>query len=274
MTTLMVHLEVGHANTRLLQAAAELAKRLDASVMGIAVCQPLQILYGDAYIPGEIIDQDREEREKEIKDAEIEFRTALQEYAGRLDWRSTLTFMPASRYLADQARCADLVVTGVDHGTSLLDASNRLDIGDLVMQLGRPIIIVPEIAEQVRFERVLVAWKDSRESRRAVLDSLPLLKRAEHVAVCEVASEEGMASARTHLDDVVSWLKRDGIAAEPVASLTTGDDAARLDTIACDLAADIIVAGAYGHSRLREWALGGVTKDLLLRSARCSFVSH
>ena len=82
------------------------------------------------------------------------------------------------------------------------------------------------------------------------------------------------AGATEWQNAVVNWLKRDGITAEAVASLSTGDDAARLDGIASDQAADIIVAGAYGHSRLREWALGGVTKDLLLRAGRCSFVSH
>jgi len=275
MTTLMVHLELGHANTRLLQAAADLATRLGADVMGIAACQPLQNIYGDGYISGDVIEQDREELEKEIKDAETEFRAALQSPHGKtLDWRSRVTFMSLADYLADQARCADIVVTGVDHNESLFDSSRHVDIGDLVMQLGRPVLIVPAAAEKVGFERVLIGWKDTRESRRAVLDALPLLKKATHVAVCEIASEKGMAAARAHLGDVVSWLKRDGIAAEAIASLATGDDAARLEGIASSQGADIIVAGAYGHSRFREWALGGVTKDLLLRADRCSFVSH
>ena len=275
MTTLMVHLELGHANTRLLQAAADLAMRLSADVMGIAACQPLQIIYGDGYVSGDLIEQDREELEKEIKDAETEFRVALQSHhGGSLEWRSTVTFTSLADYLADQARCADLIVTGVDHNGSIFDSSRHVDIGDLVMQLGRPVLIVPAAAEKVGFERVLIGWKDTRESRRAVLDALPLLKKAAHVAVCEIASEEGMAAAHAHLGDVVNWLKRDGITAEAIASLSTGDDAARLDGIASDQAADIIVAGAYGHSRLREWALGGVTKDLLLRAGRCSFVSH
>jgi nucleotide-binding universal stress UspA family protein len=57
-------------------------------------------------------------------------------------------------------------------------------------------------------------------------------------------------------------------------ALAMENDAAQLDAIANDQAADVIIAGAYGHSRLREWALGGVTKELLLRAGRCSFVSH
>lgn len=70
MSTLMVHLELGHANTRPLEAAADLAMRLNADVMGIAACQPLQIIYGDGYVSGDLIEQDCEELEKEIKAAE------------------------------------------------------------------------------------------------------------------------------------------------------------------------------------------------------------
>ena len=157
---------------------------------------------------------------------------------------------------------------------SIFDSSHHVDIGDLVMQLGRPALIVPAVAGKVSLERVLIGWKDTRESRRAVLDALPLLKKADHVVVCEIAPEEGMAAARAHVGDVVSWLKRDGIKAEPGAALSTGDDATRLKAIAGDQAADVIVAGAYGHSRVREWAFGGITKDLLLRADRCAFVSH
>ena len=274
MATLMVHLELGHANPKLLQAAADLAGRLNADVMGIAACQPLQIIYGDGYVSGDLIEQDREELEKEIHDAETEFRAALQKHSGSLEWRSTVTFRSLADYLADQGRCADLVITGVDRSGSIFDSSRHVDIGDLIMQLGRPALIVPAAARKVSLERVLIGWKDTRESRRAALDALPLLKKADHVAVCEIASEEGMAAAHARLEDVVSWLKRDGIAAEPVAALSTADDATRLNAVASDQAADVIVAGAYGHSRLREWALGGVTKDLLLRADRCSFVSH
>jgi nucleotide-binding universal stress UspA family protein len=274
VATLMVHLELGHANPKLLQAAADLAGRLNADVMGIAACQPLQIIYGDGYVSGDLIEQDREELEKEINDAETEFRAALQKHSGSLEWRSTVTFRSLADYLADQARCADLVITGVDRSGSIFDSSRHVDIGDLIMQLGRPALIVPAAAGKVSLQRVLIGWKDTRESRRAALDALPLLKKADHVAVCEIASEEGMAAAHARLEDVVSWLKRDGIAAEPVAALSTADDATRLNAVASDQAADVIVAGAYGHSRLREWALGGVTKDLLLRADRCSFVSH
>ena len=160
-----------------------------------------------------------------------------------------MTFTSLADYLADQARCADLVIIGVDRSASIFDSSRHVDIGDLVMQLGRPALIVQAVAGKVSLERVLIGWTDMRESRRAVLDALPLLWKADNVAVCKIALEAGMA-AHAHLEDVVGWLKRDGIAAEPVAALSTADDATRLDAIASDQGADVIGAGAYGHSRL------------------------
>lgn len=274
MTTLMVNLQLGRSNAKLLQVTADLAGRLGADVMGIAAAQPLRIAYGDSYVPGEVIEQDRRELEKEITDAEIEFRSNLSRYNANLEWRSGVTFVPLADYLADQARCADLLITGVDHSGSIFDASHHVDIGSLVMQIGRPALIVPAATETVSFDRVLVGWKDNRESRRALLDALPLLSKAHHVAVCEIAPQEKMAAARDHLADVVGWLRRHEIVAEPIAAAATADDAAQLDAIASVQACDVIVAGAYGHSRLREWALGGVTKDLLLRANRCCFMAH
>ena len=94
---------------------------------------------------------------------------------------------------------------------------------------------------------------------------MPLLKRADHVVVVEIAGEEELAAARTHVEDVVGWLERHGVVAEALACRSSGDEATRLSNIAQEQDADLIVAGAYGHSRLHEWVLGGVTRDLLLR---------
>jgi nucleotide-binding universal stress UspA family protein len=80
--------------------------------------------------------------------------------------------------------------------------------------------------------------------------------------------------AHKHLEEVAGWLGRHGVKAEGRASLSTGEDADRLYAIAKEQGADVVVAGAYGHSRLREWVLGGVTRDLLLRADICALVSH
>ena len=272
--TLMVHLELGHSNANLLQIAGDLAERFTAGVIGIAACQPMQIVFDNTgYVPGDLIEQDRKEKAKELKEAEAEFRTTLQSRIGFLDWRSTVTLGSLSDYLAGEARGADLVITGVTSG-ALLDASPRVSTSDLIMQVGRPVLILPSAAENLKLERVVIGWKDTRETRRAAFDALPLLKKAAHVIVVEIAAEEELAAARTRLKDVVGWLKRHGVVAEFLALPSTGDDATRLNGIAQEQDADVVVAGAYGHNRLREWALGGVTRDFLLRADRCSLLSH
>ena len=271
--TLMVHLEPGHSNAGLLKIAGDLAERFDARVIGIAAGRAMQFVYGDGYIPEELIDRDRGQLEKTIKEAEAEFSKTLRTRVGTLEWRSEVMFTPLSEYVAREARSADLVVTGVGSG-GVLDASRLINIGDLVMQVGRPVLIVPSAADKLKLEQVVIAWKDTRETQRAVFDALPLLKTAAHVTVVEISADEDMAAARTHVEDVVGWLKWHGVVAESHASPSVGDDASLLNAIAEELGADVIVAGAYGHSRMREWVLGGVTRDLLLHAEHFSLLSH
>jgi hypothetical protein len=110
--TLMVHLELGHPNTALLQVAGGLAERLHSSVVGVAACQPMPIIYNDGYIPSDLIDQDRQQIDSEMTTAEADFRTAL---GGRVEisgWRPIVTSVALSTQLAVEARCADLVIIG------------------------------------------------------------------------------------------------------------------------------------------------------------------
>jgi nucleotide-binding universal stress UspA family protein len=104
--------------------------------------------------------------------------------------------------------------------------------------------------------------------------ALPLLQLAGRVSVVEIAPAEDLAGAQARVQDVAVWFGRHGIEAKPVAMAATGDDAARLDEVMQEQAADLLVAGAYGHSRVREWVLGGVTRNLLLHADRPVLVSH
>lgn len=272
--TLMVHMELGRPNAALLRVAGDLAEKFSASVTGIAVCQPMRVIYSEGYVPGDLIAEDRIEREAELATAEAEFRESLRNRAGHLEWRSAIVEDSLSDFLCREARSADLVVTGADRNASFLDNTRHLDIGDFVMHVGRPVLIVPAVLDQLKFDRVLVGWKNSRETRRAVADALPFLKLAAHVVLLEIATEQDLIVAHQRLDGVRQWLARHGVAAETVVAPSTGEDAHQLHALALEHRAEIIVAGAYGHSRVREWVLGGVTRDLLLRAGRCSLVSH
>jgi nucleotide-binding universal stress UspA family protein len=136
------------------------------------------------------------------------------------------------------------------------------------------VLVVATESSPLELKRVIVAWKDTREARRAAADALPILKIATSVSLVEIAPEAELIAASARLADVAAWLARHDVTAECLPIASDGDDADRLNVLAKEWGADLIVAGAYGHSRVREWALGGVTRSLLGTSLRSVFVSH
>lgn len=280
MTTpasLMVRLAAGVPNDALLLLTADLATRLKVTqVIGISACQPVQI-YGtpDMYVPPDFVNWDREQIDKELKAAEGAFRVALHGKVTTVEWRSTVvTYGSIVDYVADQMRAADLLITTAEEGGSLFDRTRHVNVADLVLRAGRPVLVAGSTVDTLDLRSVLVAWKDTREARRAVEDALPLLMLADRVIVVEVAAAEDLADARIRLEDVADWLARHGVAAAVRAVAAANEEATELGNIAKELEAGLLVGGAYGHTRLREWVLGGVTRDLLLRPTCCSLLSH
>ncbi len=270
--TLMVHMELGRANDGLLAVAASLAVRLDASVIGIAARQPVQVIYTDGcYISPDVIQQDRDQVEREFAGAEAEFRGAMQLHPKRLQWRSMVTTEKSYAFVAREARSADLVLTSKPPPTRL--DPEQVTAGQLVMELGRPVLVVPPQVAALPLEHAVLAWKDTREARRAALDAVPLLKLAKRVTVIEVIDDEARSASLARLSSVADWLGGHGVAADTLAA-PSGNDSHLLQTLCRERHADLVVAGAYGHSRLREWALGGVTRDLLLHAECCTLLSR
>jgi nucleotide-binding universal stress UspA family protein len=146
---------------------------------------------------------------------------------------------------------------------------------DLVMQAGRPLLVVPDACNWLDLRSVLIAWKDTAEARRAVADALPLLRKATDVTVVEIVEEPAdRTAALSPVKDVAAWLSRHGVSASAQVPEECGEAGALLERIASEVAAGVIVGGAYGHSRLREWILGGVTRRLVNPSNRCSLLSR
>jgi len=140
------------------------------------------------------------------------------------------------------------------------------------MQCGRPVLVVPPMQHSIFAERVVIAWKDSREARRAVADSMTFLKQAKEVFVTLIRDDTDASGP----DDVVAHLRRHAISAEPLihAGRITRDPADEILDIAAEKGADLVVCGAYGHSRMREWVFGGVTRALLNSSSVACLMSH
>ncbi len=267
--TVMVNLDPGEVNAAVLDVAGDLSERFHARVIGIAAGQMVTNIYADGYVAGSLIDQSRGDLERLVQSAETEFRHALHNRAGTIEWRSAVTFGSPAAYVSGEARSADLLVTGSGKGPL-----RSVNTADLVMQAGRPVLAVPAGTAALNAGRVMLAWKDTREARRAACDALPLLKLAEKVFVVEVAGEDDRADAEQRTGDVVAWLGRHGVAAEAIVSAPEGSDQQRLQQIAHEQKAGLVVAGAYGHSRVREWIVGGVTRSLLDEPGCCSLLSH
>ncbi len=273
--TVMVSLALDQPNTARLRVARELADRFEAALVGVAAAQFAPPLYfTDGAQAQGLIDQGEASVRKRLGELEAEFRAATGSRAGRVEWRSAMDF-PA-RYVAQQARSADIIVSG-GRSPAFSDAFSLASPKDLVVQAGRPVLVAPDGVDWLDLRSVLVAWKDTPEARRAVADSLPLLRKAKNVTVVEIPEQEDSGAAATaRVADVVAWLARHGVAATArVSEMEPGEETTdHLEMIADDVAAGLVVAGAYGHSRFRELILGGFTQYLINQSARCVLLSH
>ena len=146
----------------------------------------------------------------------------------------------------------------------------------LLLQVGRPVLVVPASG---RFDAVgstvMVAWKDTRESARAVHDALPILCRARHVhLVCLERPADNRHVSRSQLDELHRWLLRHEVEATLHQEAANSGIGQRLLARAGELGADLVVMGGYGHSRLHELVLGGVTRTLLAHMSVPLLLSH
>jgi nucleotide-binding universal stress UspA family protein len=266
--TIMVHVDLDESSDARLRLAAELAKRFDATLIGTsAALVPAE--YGPYLGPTKFA-QEQDGVSALLARCEVAFRQMAAGTGIKHEGRAA-NDLP-DEVVAREARAADLVVVGrVSPSTSVLRA---VDTGRAVLRAGRPVLVVPLGVETLGAERIVIGWKDTREARRAVLDALPFLHEAKHVRIVEVADAGDDARAQRRLDDVAHYLMRHRIAADPRVLTQTHDVGDALMRIAHEDSADLIVAGAYGQSRLGEWVFGGATRSLLSGCPVCCLLSH
>jgi nucleotide-binding universal stress UspA family protein len=272
--TVMVSLALGQPNDARLQVAGELAERFEAAIVGVAAAQFAPPLYfTDGTAAQRLIDQEEASIKRRLADLEVQFRTATRARGGRVEWRSAMDF--PVRFVLAQARCADIVVSGGE-SPAFSDSFALASPKDLVMQTGRPLLVVPDGVNWLDLRSVLVAWKDTPEARRAVADALPMLRKAKEITIAEIPeADDDRSVVASRVSDVAAWLARHGVTATArVVEAGNETAAAQVERIAGDVGAGLIVAGAYGHSRFRELILGGVTQYLVTQSARCVLLSH
>jgi nucleotide-binding universal stress UspA family protein len=271
--TVMVSLALDRPNDAPLAVAGQIAERFDAGLIGIVaavVSPPLYFTAGDE--AQTLIDEEQASVKRRMSELEGQFREAAKNRAKHVEWRCAIDF-PA-RYVLQHARCADIIVCG-GRSDGLSDPFATITPRDLVMEAGRPLLVVPDPVDWLDPRSVLVGWKDTPEARRAIVAALPMLRKAKDVAVAEIVeAEHGQAAAVNRVRDVVRWLSRHGVSASELVAPQDQDANVQLDAWAANVGAGMVVAGAYGHSRFRELVLGGMTQYLITQTARCALLSH
>jgi nucleotide-binding universal stress UspA family protein len=268
----MVYVDVEGIPEQRVRIASELAAKFDAALIGFSARAVPPMFVAEGVIIEETTEADLREMRAALAKRGNWFRGVVGTDRRDVEWRTALDF-PGDA-LEREARCADLVVMA-QRNQGRYDNYRSLDPRDVLLKLGRPALLVAPGVATLRAEHVVVAWKDTREARRAVLDAIPFLRTAKRVSVVEVHARDQERNASARVDDVVRYLARRGIVADPKPILHRGkSDADHLVEFAINQDADLLVAGAYGHSRLGEWIFGGMTRDILASCPLCCLMSH
>jgi nucleotide-binding universal stress UspA family protein len=275
--TILVHCDAGKAADARLSAAVELAGRHQAHLVGLHAKPPFEPpVYGDASYA---LDRFYEAHEATMKTSEDASRT-LFEKATRgtglsAEWRSADGY--ADQLLTLHARYADLTIVGqTDPDRDDLPPPSDLP-ESVALATGRGTLIVPFIATpKMPMGKVMLCWNGSREAARAASDALPLLRAATHVTVLSIEPKSSADSGGSHAGaDIATWLGRHGVTA--TVQRDTAPDADAGEVIlsrAMDYGSELIVMGIYGHSRLREFVLGGASRTILASMTVPVFMAH
>jgi nucleotide-binding universal stress UspA family protein len=277
LKNLLVHIDDTPHCAHRLDVAAKLARDFGAHLSGIYVV-PLPVvpaMMSTGYFPeGFIEEQEKLERER-AKKAKETFDAYMARAGIASEWRQREGALAS--IVSMNARYADLAIVSQADPAGLPGHEVAALPAEVALTSGRPVLIIPYIGPgRSVATHVMVGWNASREATRAVNDAIPLLQRAKKVTVLSVDPEGGTAGhGQIPSADISLHLARHGVKVEAAQTVTGEIDVG--DAIlsrAADLGADLIVIGAYGHSRMREFILGGATRHLLQHMTVPLLISH
>jgi nucleotide-binding universal stress UspA family protein len=272
---IVVNLSVGEKPGPACAYAVSLAAAFDAHLAGIAfLYDPIVPISGAGYIPADVIDAQERENEQATRSALNQFNTACAR-AGVSAEPLTLTasYGGVGEQFGRIARRFDVAIVGqAEPETSAVE---EIIAESALFESGRPVIVVPYIQKApFKLDNVMVCWDGSRSAARAIADAMPLLAKSGRVEVVIVTNERGKQD-EIEGADIGAHLARHGLNVEiKRTALGDIDVADVLLSHAADSGSDLIVMGGYGHSRLREFVLGGVTRSILRSMTAPVLMAH
>lgn len=274
---ILVHFDNSPAGVRRVEAAARLAERFDAHLTGLVVRIQPQFRFSAEIPPPASVMETLERGATETAERVAAALHALLARQICATGQRLIDCPPAliADRLALHARYADLLVLGQPGGDEPSDVDDHA-AELLLLSSGRPVLLIPHYGTFPTIgERVLVAWDARREAARAVADAMPFIERARSVQVLTINPEANGSHGADPGADIARHLARHNASVDTL-SLRSGElDPADLTlNQAADSGADLLVMGAYGHSRLRELVLGGMTRAMLKRMTVPVLMSH
>ncbi|MFT5393740.1 MAG: nucleotide-binding universal stress UspA family protein [Gammaproteobacteria bacterium] len=258
---ILVHVDVSKRSQMRVECAVQLARSMDARVDGVFVFPPAPISAylagaGDGAAAAHVV-------QEAMREAQIhcdQRRSAFEAAVGTVGGAWFEADGPVVKMLCEHAYRYDLVVLG-QHDYAIGEASLFSSTEGVVLESGRPVLIIPEVTARPSVAtQVLIAWTPSREATRSVHDAMPLLRNAGSVVLVTFNADEARSSSGPAM---VAHLGAHGVNATH-RNLECDDDVGKaLLSCAAEHESDLIVMGAYGHSRLRELVFGGATRDVL-----------
>jgi len=265
--SILVHVDSSPDCTNRVELAALLAQRFNAHLTGLFMSWLPSFEVNMAEVPFyDVTVAEREYAEKCASRAKETFDKVVQAFGiDQFEWRQQIIGR-SIEVLCLNARYHDLVVLGQHNPERSIDNLPKDFVPRVILGAGRPVLVVPYAGRFADVgQRTLVGWDAGREAARALTDALPLLKRAQRTMLQTFNSHQ-ILSKQGELPggDIALYLARHDVLVELLGNIeNVSDVGSQLLSTAMNVDADLMVMGAYGHSRLIELALGGATKTIL-----------
>lgn len=243
-----------------------------ATIPTVAIVAPMEIPDPSAFAS---LQQAAEISAEDIK---ITFERAMNNYDLPYEWRSLIsTSGYASAGAIENARCSDLIIARQNDSSNSGD--NTSDIDNFLYESGRPVLLIPYALTQPKpIKRILVAWNGSREATRAAFDAIPFMKHADHVDIFSFGGNDGPIRNEDQRFEVelATTLSRHGVkVSSTLQDKVSGTSAMEaIGQRLTDQSADLLVMGAYGHSRWWEMLFGGTTRGFLDKMTALTLMSR